>query len=166
MSVWWYKGDGTKILISEMSDSHLSNAIRKFESMSEIKNNQKVDTVWRSRWKGKSYTEWLTLLKTEQDLRQQIKSETPPAQFEEEYRWAVNHPNNKDAIAFLSLPWGATNFDQVEATILAGSIQEKMASRDARDNGDHDAKESVRRPSSMKTRAAPALISTTWHSRC
>jgi hypothetical protein len=46
--------------------------------------------------------------------------------FEEEYRWAADHPGDKLAEAFLSLPWGTETIDQAAASNIATKIRNKL----------------------------------------
>jgi hypothetical protein len=118
MNEWWYKSDLTRIPISEMTDSHLSNAIHKFREMAAVKDRS---------WQGKTLTQWVDILCMEKDRRlTEVVSPKPVAKFEEEYQWAVDHPNDRVANAFLNLPWWS-GVDPIEAAVLAGRIQEKMS---------------------------------------
>jgi hypothetical protein len=52
----------------------------------------------------------------------------PKMLYAEEYEWAVQHSNHKDAIAFLDLPWGTEFFEAQKdnAKQIALRIQKRI----------------------------------------
>jgi hypothetical protein len=66
-----------------------------------------------------------SMLKAQFGELKPVKSgeKNPQNTFEDEYRWAMNHPKDRDAKAFLGLNWG--DLDRDQALFIAEKIRQK-----------------------------------------